>query len=78
MLVFYKIIICINFSRCVESGVSYLSSKVDRIIEASNGQSLVECENNIVIPCRYSGKSLYDFEKNLKIIPCFKLTNVSF
>lgn len=38
--------------RCVESGVSYLSSKVDKIIEASNGQSLVECENNIVIPCR--------------------------
>lgn len=38
--------------RCVESGVSYLSSKVERIVEATNGQSLVECERNIVIPCR--------------------------
>ncbi|KAK9275977.1 hypothetical protein L1049_023253 [Liquidambar formosana] len=38
--------------RCVESGVSYLSSKVERIIEATNGQSLVACERDIVIPCR--------------------------
>ncbi|CAK9177128.1 unnamed protein product [Ilex paraguariensis] len=38
--------------RCVESGVSYLSSKVERITEARNGQSLVECECNVVIPCR--------------------------
>ncbi|XP_059633149.1 lycopene epsilon cyclase, chloroplastic isoform X3 [Cornus florida] len=38
--------------RCVESGVSYLSSKVERIVEATNGQSLIECEHNIVIPCR--------------------------
>nr|WGZ82028.1 lycopene epsilon cyclase [Daucus carota] len=38
--------------RCVESGVSYLSSKVEKIIEAGDGHSLVECENNIVIPCR--------------------------
>ncbi|KAI7735588.1 hypothetical protein M8C21_030751 [Ambrosia artemisiifolia] len=38
--------------RCVESGVSYLSSKVERITEAPNGQSLIECEGNITIPCR--------------------------
>ncbi|XP_034700573.1 lycopene epsilon cyclase, chloroplastic isoform X1 [Vitis riparia] len=38
--------------RCVESGVSYLSSKVERITEASNGHSLVVCERDIVIPCR--------------------------
>ncbi|KAL9149728.1 hypothetical protein ABFS82_12G124700 [Erythranthe guttata] len=38
--------------RCVESGVSYLSTKVERITEASSGHRLVECEGNIVIPCR--------------------------
>ncbi|KAL0345080.1 UNVERIFIED_CONTAM: Lycopene epsilon cyclase, chloroplastic [Sesamum radiatum] len=38
--------------RCVESGVSYLSTKVERIIEASSGHRLVECEGNIVISCR--------------------------
>ncbi|KAL0333750.1 UNVERIFIED_CONTAM: Lycopene epsilon cyclase, chloroplastic [Sesamum angustifolium] len=38
--------------RCVESGVSYLSTKVERIIEASSGHRLVECEGSIVIPCR--------------------------
>ncbi|KAM7515679.1 hypothetical protein LguiA_005262 [Lonicera macranthoides] len=38
--------------RCVESGVSYLSSKVERIVESTNGHSLVECESNVVIPCR--------------------------
>ncbi|XP_071911140.1 lycopene epsilon cyclase, chloroplastic-like isoform X1 [Coffea arabica] len=38
--------------RCVESGVSYLRSKVERIVEAATGHSLVECEGNIVIPCR--------------------------
>ncbi|KAL4563806.1 hypothetical protein LXL04_027852 [Taraxacum kok-saghyz] len=38
--------------RCVESGVSYLSSKVERITEAPNGFSLIECEGNITIPCR--------------------------
>ncbi|KAL7593496.1 lycopene epsilon cyclase, chloroplastic [Lactuca sativa] len=38
--------------RCVESGVSYLSSKVERITEAPNGYSLIECEGNITIPCR--------------------------
>ena len=44
----------IIFPRCVESGVSYLSSKVERITEASNGHSLVVCERDIVIPCRYN------------------------
>lgn len=38
--------------RCVESGVSYLSAKVDNIVEASSGHRLVECEGNIVISCR--------------------------
>nr|ACF21783.1 lycopene epsilon-cyclase [Gentiana lutea]BAA88845.1 Lycopene epsilon cyclase [Gentiana lutea] len=38
--------------RCVESGVSYLSSKVERIIEAANGHSVVECQDNVSIPCR--------------------------
>ncbi|PSS36417.1 Lycopene epsilon cyclase [Actinidia chinensis var. chinensis] len=38
--------------RCVESGVSYLSSKVERIIDATNGQSLIVCEQNNVVPCR--------------------------
>ncbi|KAK6944800.1 hypothetical protein RJ641_025902 [Dillenia turbinata] len=38
--------------RCVESGVSYLSSKVERIYEAPDGHSLVACESDIVIPCR--------------------------
>lgn len=38
--------------RCVESGVSYLSSKVERIIETANGQSLIACEQNITVPCR--------------------------
>ncbi|KAJ9167979.1 hypothetical protein P3X46_019564 [Hevea brasiliensis] len=38
--------------RCVESGVSYLSSKVERIIEASDGHSLVACEHDIVVSCR--------------------------
>jgi len=39
-------------SRCVESGVSYLSSKVDSITEASDGLRLVACDDNNVIPCR--------------------------
>lgn len=38
--------------RCVESGVSYLSSKVERISEAADGHSLVACEHDVVIPCR--------------------------
>lgn len=39
--------------RCVEAGVLYLNSKVDRIVEATNGHSLVECEGDVVIPCRF-------------------------
>ncbi|GFP87579.1 lycopene epsilon cyclase chloroplastic [Phtheirospermum japonicum] len=38
--------------RCVESGVSYLNTKVERVFEASSGHRLVKCEGNIVIPCR--------------------------
>ncbi|KAK7259285.1 hypothetical protein RIF29_24887 [Crotalaria pallida] len=38
--------------RCVESGVSYLSSRVESIVEASNGQSHVVCEYDTVVPCR--------------------------
>lgn len=38
--------------RCVESGVSYLSSRVERIVEASNGHSHVVCDYDIVVPCR--------------------------
>ncbi|KAF7837934.1 lycopene epsilon cyclase, chloroplastic [Senna tora] len=37
--------------RCVESGVSYLSSRVERIVEASNGSN-VACEDDITVPCR--------------------------
>lgn len=51
---FLKGVIHINLPRCVEAGVLYLNSKVDRIVEATNGQSLVECEGDVVIPCRYS------------------------
>ncbi|OIV97377.1 hypothetical protein TanjilG_07129 [Lupinus angustifolius] len=38
--------------RCVESGVSYLSSRVEKIVEVSNGQSHVVCEYDTVVPCR--------------------------
>ncbi|CAL5184628.1 unnamed protein product [Lathyrus oleraceus] len=38
--------------RCVESGVSYLGSRVERIVEASNGHNHVVCEYDIVVPCR--------------------------
>ncbi|KAL9314652.1 hypothetical protein ACSQ67_020104 [Phaseolus vulgaris] len=38
--------------RCVESGVSYLSSRVESIIEASNGHSRIVCEYDIVVPSR--------------------------
>lgn len=48
-------IILIDFLRCVESGVSYLSSRVESIVEASNGHSLVACDHGIVIPSRYDG-----------------------
>ncbi|OWM77277.1 hypothetical protein CDL15_Pgr028914 [Punica granatum] len=38
--------------RCVEAGVSYLNSKVESIVEAAEGHSLVACECNVVVPCR--------------------------
>ncbi|KAM2313649.1 hypothetical protein EV1_026298 [Malus domestica] len=38
--------------KCVESGVSYLDSRVESIVEASNGISLVSCGHNIVVSCR--------------------------
>lgn len=38
--------------RCVEAGVSYLNTKVESIVEASGGHRLVECQGDIVIPCR--------------------------
>lgn len=52
-IVFCRYIIYINFPRCVESGVSYLSSKVERITESSGGHRLVACEHDTVVPCRY-------------------------
>ncbi|KAJ8766691.1 hypothetical protein K2173_004515 [Erythroxylum novogranatense] len=39
-------------SRCVESGVLYRSSKVDRIFEANDGHSVVACEDGVSVPCR--------------------------
>ncbi|KAG9451815.1 hypothetical protein H6P81_004719 [Aristolochia fimbriata] len=39
-------------NRCFESGVVYLNSKVERIIEASDGHSIVACESDIMIPCK--------------------------
>ncbi|KAJ4851157.1 hypothetical protein Tsubulata_003243, partial [Turnera subulata] len=42
----------VPMDECVESGVSYLSSKVDRITEAADGHSLVACEHGITVPCR--------------------------
>ncbi|EHA8589633.1 putative Lycopene epsilon cyclase, chloroplastic [Cocos nucifera] len=38
--------------RCHESGVTYLNSKVEKIMEASDGCSLVACERDLMIPCR--------------------------
>ncbi|KAI3949478.1 hypothetical protein MKW92_042856, partial [Papaver armeniacum] len=40
-------------SKCVESGISYLDSKAERIDEAEDGHRLVACENGIVIPCSF-------------------------
>lgn len=39
----------------MESGVSYLNSRVKSIVEASNGHSLVACDRDIIVPCRYDG-----------------------
>lgn len=38
--------------RCLESGVSFLSAKVERIMEGLDGHSVVACEHDITIPCR--------------------------
>nr|UZH23306.1 lycopene epsilon-cyclase [Citrus sinensis] len=38
--------------RCVESGVSYLSSKVESITESTSGHRLVACEHDMIVPCR--------------------------
>ncbi|KAL6224207.1 hypothetical protein ACLB2K_003063 [Fragaria x ananassa] len=38
--------------RCVESGVSYLCSRVESIVEGSNGHSLIACEHGINISSR--------------------------
>nr|KJB54410.1 hypothetical protein B456_009G032900 [Gossypium raimondii] len=37
--------------RCIESGVMYLNSKVETIVEATDGHNLVVCEHNRVVPC---------------------------
>ncbi|PHT51606.1 Lycopene epsilon cyclase, chloroplastic [Capsicum baccatum] len=50
---------------CVEVGVLYLNSKVDRIVEATSVHCLVEGEGDVVIPCRFvtiaSGAALGKF-----------------
>ncbi|KAF3324532.1 lycopene epsilon cyclase [Carex littledalei] len=38
--------------RCCESGVKYLNSRVEKIVESNNGCSLVVCEEENEIPCR--------------------------
>ncbi|KAJ6794723.1 lycopene epsilon cyclase, chloroplastic [Iris pallida] len=38
--------------RCKESGVTYLNSKVERIIESDDGYSVVACERERMVPCR--------------------------
>ncbi|XP_068322635.1 lycopene epsilon cyclase, chloroplastic-like [Pyrus communis] len=44
--------------KCVESGVLYLDSTVESIVEASNGISHVARGHNIVVSCRYKGITL--------------------
>lgn len=38
--------------RCQETGVRFLDSKVEKIVEASDGSSSVVCERGLMIPCR--------------------------
>ncbi|KMZ59007.1 lycopene epsilon cyclase [Zostera marina] len=38
--------------RCHDAGVTYLNSKVEKITEASNGHSIVTCDEGIMITCR--------------------------
>ncbi|PHT32103.1 Lycopene epsilon cyclase, chloroplastic [Capsicum baccatum] len=51
--------------RCVEAGVLYPNSKVDRIFEVTSVLSFVECEGDVVIPYRFvtvaSGADLRKF-----------------
>ncbi|XP_047257598.1 lycopene epsilon cyclase, chloroplastic-like [Capsicum annuum] len=39
--------------KCVEVDILYLNLKADSIVEAINIYSLVECEGNVVISCRF-------------------------
>ncbi|PKA57296.1 Lycopene epsilon cyclase, chloroplastic [Apostasia shenzhenica] len=38
--------------RCQEFGVKYLNSKVEKIIEAADGSSIIVCGRDLMIPCR--------------------------
>nr|AFG19395.1 lycopene epsilon cyclase [Narcissus tazetta subsp. chinensis] len=38
--------------RCQEAGVTYLNSKVEKIIESVDGHSIVACEGKLKVPCR--------------------------
>ncbi|KAK8949126.1 hypothetical protein KSP39_PZI005868 [Platanthera zijinensis] len=38
--------------RCQETGVRFRDSKVEKIVEASDGSSIVVCEGDLKIPCR--------------------------
>ncbi|KAL0552900.1 hypothetical protein IC582_012033 [Cucumis melo] len=38
--------------KCIKSGVSYLNSRVNSIMETTSGHSLVACEHDIFVPCR--------------------------
>ena len=51
-------LIYIEFSRCQESGVTYLNSKVEKIIESNDGHSVVACEGELMVPCRYILKKI--------------------
>ncbi|XP_078432106.1 lycopene beta/epsilon cyclase protein [Wolffia australiana] len=38
--------------RCLDNGVKYLDTKVERIVEVADGHSVVECEGGTKVPCR--------------------------
>ncbi|KAK4786289.1 hypothetical protein SAY86_002978 [Trapa natans] len=38
--------------RCVKAGVLYLNSKVESIVEAADGHSLIACDHSTIVPCR--------------------------
>ncbi|KAM3359660.1 lycopene epsilon cyclase, chloroplastic-like [Capsicum galapagoense] len=48
-----KGVIHINLPMCVEVDILYLNLKVDSIVEATSIYSLIECEGNVVISCRF-------------------------